>query len=163
MPLVPAEWTPHRLLVAGEVDPSRATSTQFPRSNRLVLPDVDLREQAKFDTKEKIDSRPNTLLLRGRRLENAILNHAYLPKVDFGGAQLQGAWLDGTRLQGAWLTGAKVQGASLGLADLKHAKLNWAQLQGASLDGAQLQGACRQGAAARRVTDPGAAAERVAY
>ena len=41
------------------------------RSNRLVLPGIDLREHPKFDTEEKINSRPTTLWLRNRRLEDA--------------------------------------------------------------------------------------------
>jgi uncharacterized protein YjbI with pentapeptide repeats len=148
IPDIASGWTPHKLLVAGEVDPMVGRLRSF-GSNRLVLPQIDLREHPKFDTKEKIDSPQTTLRLRARRLENAILNHAHLPKVDFGGAQLQGAWLDGTNLQGAQFTGARLQGASLGLTDLRYAILNYAQLQGAQLGAALLQGAWFEGAAAQ--------------
>ena len=77
----------HELLVGGEVD-DVAQRQKSRWSNRLVLPGIDLREHAKFDTKEKIDSRPTTLWLRKRQLENAILANAYLPKADFTGAEL---------------------------------------------------------------------------
>ncbi|MGE3280587.1 MAG: pentapeptide repeat-containing protein [Alphaproteobacteria bacterium] len=145
IPDIELKWTPHKLLVAGEVDPMVGRLRSF-GSNRLVLPQIDLREHPKFDTKEKIDSRRTTLWLRTRRLENAILNYAYLPKVDFGGAQLQGARLDGTHLQGAVFTGARLQGASLGLADMRDARLHSAQLQGAEFSAALLQGAWFHGA-----------------
>jgi hypothetical protein len=112
IPSVESEWTPHKLLVAGEVDfNSQRPSTIW--SNRLVVPGIDVREQAKFDTEEKIKSRPTTLLLRKRRLENAILEDAYLPKADFTGAELPGAFMRSAQLQGARLYQAQLHGANL--------------------------------------------------
>ena len=64
--------SPHELLVGGEVDDVAQRQKSW-WSNRLVLPGIDLREHAKFDTKEKIESRPTTLSLRKRRLEDAML------------------------------------------------------------------------------------------
>ena len=149
IPDVAFAWTPHKLLVAGKVD----EITQRPHSlwsNRLVLPGIDLREHAKFDTKEKIDSRPTTLRMRGRRLETAILEHAYLPKADFTGANLQGAHMYSAQLQGARGSGRSCRAPcsvghscrrSLDRAELQGALLFGAQLQGATLYRAQLKGA----------------------
>jgi hypothetical protein len=75
---IAAEWTPHKLLVAGDYDEIAQRPKSF-RSNRRVVPGIDLREQAKFDTEERIKSRPTTLWLRKRRFEDAILEGAYLP------------------------------------------------------------------------------------
>ena len=54
------------------------------------VPGIDLRENPKFDTEAKIESRQTTLFLKKRRLEQAFMNGAYLPRVDLTGAQLQG-------------------------------------------------------------------------
>jgi uncharacterized protein YjbI with pentapeptide repeats len=151
-------WTSlHELLVGGDVNRvfQRPTSLW---SNRLVLPEIDLVDRAKFDTEEKIKAAVQTFALRGRRLEGAVLIRAQLRKVDLVGAQLQGAFLYQAdlreaklgcgifgdicaNLQGAELFGAKLQGTDLVRARLRGAELREAQLQGANLAEAQLQGA----------------------
>ncbi len=169
---VPTKWsTPksmgwsslHELLVAGAVDFVARKPTSL-WSNRLVLPDIDVIDHAKFDSDAKIAALPESLSLRGRRLEGAVLAGARLRKVDFTAAHLQGATLDDAdlreakfecetdpqrataqkrcaQLQGASLVGAQLQGALLDNAQLQGASLENAQLQGVSLAGAQLQGA----------------------
>ena len=118
------EWTPHKLLVAGEVDAVAQRPTSL-WSNRLVLPGIDLREQAKFDTEAKIDSRPTTLWLRGRRLEDAILEAPIFPRRILPARNLKGALHAFSAAAGRTLVEAQLQGASL----------YKAQLQGASLVG----------------------------
>ena len=73
--------------------------------------------------------------------KGAVFDLAVLPKVDFTGADLEGASLDDAQLQGAFLGRAQLQGASLEGANLKGAYFGDTELQGASLDHAQLQGA----------------------
>jgi uncharacterized protein YjbI with pentapeptide repeats len=170
--IVPTKWpftgwtSPHDLLVGGDVDFVAQKPTSL-WSNRLVLPNIDVIDHAKFDTEAKIAALPETLSLRGRRLEGAVLLSARLRKADFTGAHLRGADLSradlreatfgcGTtsqcadlrgarlfvaQLQGASLEGAQLQGAELGGAQLQGALLTGARLQGALLVGAQLQGA----------------------
>src|SRR6266700_3709015 len=153
----------HELLVAGAVDFVARKPTSL-WSNRLVLPDIDVIDHAKFDSDAKIAALPESLSLRGRRLEGAVLAGARLRKVDFTAAHLQGATLDDAdlreakfecetdpqrataqkrcaQLQGASLVGAQLQGALLDNAQLQGASLENTQLQGVSLAGAQLQGA----------------------
>jgi uncharacterized protein YjbI with pentapeptide repeats len=167
MPFVAAEWTPRKLLVAGEVD----LVARRPRSlwsNRLVLPGIDVHDLVKFDSEAKIAALPTTVSLRGRHLEGAVLLGANLRRADFTGVQLtdaklkgadlreakfecadtlsqcadlRGASLDKAQLQGASLGGAKLQGASLDETKLQGAWLHYAQLQGASFNWAELQGA----------------------
>jgi uncharacterized protein YjbI with pentapeptide repeats len=149
----------HQLLVAGGID-HVARKPMSLWSNRIVLPGIDVIDHAKFDTEAKIASVSETLSLRDRRLEGAVLIAARLRKVDFTGAHLSGALLNGadlrdakfdcdiredqricTQLQDAILDNAQLQGASLNGAQLHGASLTSAQLQGATLDDAQLQGA----------------------
>jgi hypothetical protein len=85
MPL--GDWTPHKLLVAGEVD-EVARKPKSLWSNRLVLPGISLSEQAKFDSETKIAALPTTISLRGRNLEGIVLSGANLRKADFTGAHL---------------------------------------------------------------------------
>jgi uncharacterized protein YjbI with pentapeptide repeats len=149
----------HELLIAGEVD----YVTRKPESlwsNRLVLPNFEIGDRIKFDAEGKIALAPETISLRGRRLEGAVFAGARLRKADFTGAQLAHADFKDAdlrearfvcdyagddekcaQLQGAMLGGAQLQGASLDGAELEDARLNYAQLQGASLDHAELQGA----------------------
>ncbi len=130
----------HELLVAGEVDfASRKPKSLW--SNRLVLPGFDAIDHTKFDSEAKIEALPETISLRARHLEGAVLIDAVLRKADFTAAQLQGASFFGAQLQGASLDGAHLQGASLDGAHLQGAFLANAQLQGASFFGAHLQGA----------------------
>jgi uncharacterized protein YjbI with pentapeptide repeats len=143
-----------KLLVAGDIDyVARKPKTLW--SNVLVLPNIDVIDHAKFDTEEKIAALPETLSLRGRRLEGAVLLNAHLRKVDFTAARLQGSNLSGADLRdanwgcepqcadlrGARLRFAQLQGASLGATPLTGANLMEAQLQGTNLRNAQLQGA----------------------
>ena len=149
----------HELLVAGDVD-FAARKPQSLWSNRLVLPGIDAIDHAKFDSEAKIEGASETVSLRARHLEGAVLINAKLRKADFTAAQLQGAQLDDSDLRGAKLecgTGeppqqcvqlqraslkrARLQGASLDGAQLQGAMLRWARLQGVSLKGTQLQGA----------------------
>jgi uncharacterized protein YjbI with pentapeptide repeats len=156
------EWTSlHKLLVAGDVDLVARKPTSL-WSNRLVLPGVDVIDQGKFDSEEKIAAVHETLSLRGRDLEGAVLIGSGLRKADFTAARLQGANLYAAdlrdarfgcalspdqeqdcaaQLQGAYLVWANLQGADLGDANLQGAALREAQLEGARLSHAGLQGA----------------------
>ncbi|HEY8005300.1 MAG TPA: pentapeptide repeat-containing protein [Methylocella sp.] len=159
-------FSPHELLVAGEVDLA-ARKPKSLWSNRLVLPGFDVIDHTKFDSEAKIEALPETISLRARHLEGAVLIGAKLRKADFTSARLQGARLDGSdlrnarfecddrgsaepqcaQLQGASLNGAQLQGASLDGAQLQDARLlDGVQLQGASLKGTKLQGAWLVGA-----------------
>jgi uncharacterized protein YjbI with pentapeptide repeats len=128
-----------------------------------VLPGLDVIDHSKFDTEAKIEALSETVSLRGRCLEGAVLIRAVLRKVDFTAAKLAGAVLVGadlrqakfecsvramgkersqdcSDLRGAVLDNSQMQGASLNHAQLQGASLINAQLQEASLYGAQLQG-----------------------
>jgi len=106
VPLVPTSWEAWQLpsveaiqkagsgwvtlLVAGEVD----YVTRKPESlwsNRLVLPNFEIGDRLKFDAEGKIELSPESVSLRGRRLEGAVLVYAHLRRADFTGAQLDGA------------------------------------------------------------------------
>jgi uncharacterized protein YjbI with pentapeptide repeats len=160
-------WTSlHEILIGGDIDfVARKPSSLW--SNRLVLLNIDVVDHAKLDTEEKIKAASETLSLRGRRLEGAVLLGARLRKVNLTGAQLQNASLDFadlreanlacasggeygirdvdpdtcTHLQGATLQGARLQGANLQAVQLQGAELYGAWLQGADLSGANLQDA----------------------
>jgi uncharacterized protein YjbI with pentapeptide repeats len=128
------------LLFEGDVDPvSGRPRSVF--SNRLVLTN-----QSFVVDPEKHDKITVSPSFRGRDLRLAVLYLADLRKVDFTGAQLQGASLFEAQLQGARLNGAQLQGATLNGAQLQGATLNEAQLQGALFGYAQLQGATLNGA-----------------
>ena len=113
----------------------------LPLSGTLVLSGLNIYEGLKIDDPDKIRGRDFVFRIRGRDLNGAILDFANLSKVDFTGADLQGASLLSAQLQGASLRNAQLQGAQLGLAQLQGATLDFAKLQGASLVGADLQGA----------------------
>jgi uncharacterized protein YjbI with pentapeptide repeats len=145
----------HHLLFAGVVDnTTRRRKSLF--SNTLVLPGFNIYEALKIDDPKKLAWKEHLIDLRGRHLEQAVLNGADLSKADLYGAQLQGTWLIWARLQGASLDQAQLEGARLHYAQLQDASLVGAQLrgawlyqaglQGASLDNAQLQGAALWGA-----------------
>ena len=160
-----ARWTSlHELLFAGNVDLVTGKRMSL-WSNTLVLPNIDVIDHAKFDTEARIGTLPQTLSLRGRQLEGAVLPFADLRKVDFTAARLRDAYLveadlrhakfgcsfAGNRsecadLRGAVLFLANLQGTSLDGAHMTNALLTGAQLQSASLRKAQLQGAWLQGA-----------------
>lgn len=148
----------HDLFVAGSVDHvNRRPNSLF--SNVLVLPGVEAYDPAKFDEQKKFAAVRETVSLRGRHLEGAVLIDARLRKADLTGAFLQAANLTQADLREAHLACAhpsdvlpkpddctQLQGASLGAAQLQAASLVGAQLQGASFVGAQLQGALLGGA-----------------
>src|SRR5262249_24517867 len=97
-------WTSlHELLGAGGVD-HLARKPTSPASNRMVVPGIDVIDRAKFDTEDKIKAAREAFSLRGRRLEGAVFIDARLRKVDFTGAQLQGAVLRFADLEEATLT-----------------------------------------------------------
>ena len=159
-----------RVLIEGDVNPA-TRAPESPWSNRLVLPGLNVVVHLKLDSDAKLDFLPETVSLRNRNLDDAVLTDAVLRKVDLTGALLLRAHLDQAdlrkaklecglwaepeqrekaglaskpicaQLQGASLFGAQLQGASLVGAQLQGASLNFAQLQGASLNFAQLQGA----------------------
>jgi uncharacterized protein YjbI with pentapeptide repeats len=137
------DWTsPHKLLVAGDVD----FVTRRPKSvwsNRLVLPGVDVIDRVKFDTEQKIAAVPETVSLRGRRLEGAVFIGARLRKVDFTAAHLQGVRFDAADLREANFlcdTDKPTEGGPQpDCADVRSASLDRAHLQGAHLDGADLR------------------------
>ena len=139
---------------------------QFPFSNTLVLTGLNIYEVLKINDPEKFKL-DFVFHARDRDLRGAILERAYLSKVDFAGAHLEGASLDSANLlgaqlgcnitladgspgcahfQGASLKSAHLQGTFLGKAELQGASLDFAELQGAWLVGAQLQGASLVGA-----------------
>jgi uncharacterized protein YjbI with pentapeptide repeats len=149
------DWLRQKL-VAGSYDPA----TRKPESlwsNRLVLPGFDVIDHTKLDTEAKIQALRETISLRSRHLEGAILAGAGLRKADFTAAHLQNAQLDGadlrettfgcastdrcTHLENARLFEANLAGATLDGALLQGAYLSSAQLQGVSFDGADVRGA----------------------
>ena len=149
-----------RVLIEGDVNPA-TRAPESPWSNRLVLPGLNVVVHLKLDSDAKLDFLPETVSLRNRNLDDAVLTDAVLRKVDLTGALLLRAHLDQADLRkaklecGLWAEPeqrekaglaskpicAQLQGASLVGAQLQGASLNFAQLQGASLDRAQLQGA----------------------
>ena len=122
------------------------TRRRFPFSNTLVLPGLNVYEGLGIDDPEKAKWHDFVFRARGRDLRGAIFDFASLPKVDFEGADLQGASLHDAQLQGASLYDAQLQGARLDGAQLQGARLDGAHLRGASLYDAQLQGASLWGA-----------------
>ena len=128
----------HDWLFAAGPDP--VTRRRFPFSSTLVLPGVNVYEGLGIDDPEKAKWRDFVFRARGRDLKGAIFDLASLPKVDFEGADLQGASLFRTQLQGAALYHAQLQGAALDFTRFQGASLEAARLQGAWLDRAQLQG-----------------------
>jgi uncharacterized protein YjbI with pentapeptide repeats len=153
--------TPKRLLVAGDVDLRYRKPTSL-WSNRLVLPGIDVVDHTKFNSEAKFEAVSETVSLRSRNLQGAVLIDAVLRKADFIAARLEGAWLTRANLKDAKFGCAfsgldkpndpetsidsatdcgQLQGASLDLAQLQGAWLRGTQLQGASLQSAGLQGA----------------------
>jgi uncharacterized protein YjbI with pentapeptide repeats len=139
-------WTSiHDLLFYGGMDRlTRHRSSLF--SNTLVLPGFDALKANSISDVQALDWVKQTINLRGRHLEGAILSGADLRKADLFGAKLQGAWLINANLSGALIAGAQLQGATLDYANLHGALLMGAHLQAASLDDAQLQAAALDGA-----------------
>jgi uncharacterized protein YjbI with pentapeptide repeats len=127
-------------------NPDDVSRRRFPFSNTLVLTGRNIYEGLGIDDPEKAKWHDYVLRARGRDLRGAIFDFAILPKVDFTGADLQGARLFRAQLQGASLDNAQLQGASLQDAELQGAYARNAQFEAASLDGARLQRAKLQGA-----------------
>jgi Pentapeptide repeats (8 copies) len=134
--------TLHELLVAGPVDISAQRLNSL-SSNRIVLPGIDVIEHAKYDTEMKLAGLPETISLRSRRLEDAVLTGANLRKADFSAAILNRANLDNADLRNAkFECMPSTRGGSTEVcAQLNSASLNGAALQGASLERAELIGA----------------------
>jgi hypothetical protein len=86
---------------------------RWPLSSTLVLPGLNVYEGLSIDDPAKANWHDFVFRARGRNVRGAIFDLATLPKVDFEGADLQGASLNGAQLQGASLNNAQVQGASL--------------------------------------------------
>ena len=124
-----------------DASPDRVTRLRLPFSATLVLPGLNVYEGLGIDDREKAKWHDFIFRARGRDLRGAIFDFASLPKVDFEGADLQGASLNVAQLQGASLVGAHLQAAWLVEAQLQGASLFNAQLQGARLERAQLQSA----------------------
>lgn len=132
--------TPHKLLVAGDVDLINRKPTSL-WSNRLVLPGLD--------------DLPKGFSLRGRHLEGAVLLAANLQRMDFTAAQLQGAVLNDADLREARFLCAESRlkvgadatpdepsnAADQHCAELRHAYLIGARLEKASFKSADMQGA----------------------
>ncbi len=134
-------WTSfHDLLFHGAIDEvGRRRASPF--SNTLVLPGLDGPAAAGLADPTALESARATLVLRGRRLEGAVLIGTDLRKADLSGARLDGARLDRADLQGATLEDARLARATLVEATLGGALLKLARLQDARLDGAQARGA----------------------
>jgi uncharacterized protein YjbI with pentapeptide repeats len=162
----PGEWAdgffrsvlfawPRRVLVAGKVDfASRRLDSLW--SNVIVLPGVDLKGNNQASAAlDKAGTQ--SVSLRARHLERAVLIGASLPNVDFSAAKLQGARLEFADLRGAqfdcasaepsWragipeLEGRFVDTTNGPCSQLQGASFLDARLQGASFDGASLEGA----------------------
>jgi hypothetical protein len=112
-------------------------------------------DHTKLDTEAKIAAVTETVSLRARHLEGAVLIGAVLRKADFAGAYLQGADLTTADLRNANFACTGLANSPSGLSvrigdnvctQLQGAKLKGAQLQGAALSVAQLQGADLAGA-----------------
>src|SRR5262249_15622971 len=113
-------------------------------SNRIVLPGFDAIDHVKFDSEAKIEALPETVSLRARHLEGAVLIGATLRKANFTAAQLRGARLEGADLRDAGFDCANHDVYPPQQCAQLQGALFWsAQLQGASLQlrGAQLEGA----------------------
>ena len=147
-----ARWaTLHRLLVAGEVNYVTGRPQSL-WSNVLVLPNFEVGDRVKFDGDGKMAISSDTLSMRGRSLEGAVLAFSHLKGADFTGAFLDNANFTGADLREAKFGCERVGGLpgffSQGhkereviCAQLRGAEFALARLQGASLVGAMLQGA----------------------
>lgn len=142
----PIKVSLHDWLFNSKVD-STTRRRWFPFSSTLVLSGLNIYEGLKLDDPDKAKWHDFVFRARGRDLKGAILDYATLSRVDFEGAELQGASLNGAQLQGADLFTAQLQGARVRGAELQGARLDFASLEGAWLDSsAQLQGASLVGA-----------------
>ena len=92
----PGEWQ-DRLF--HKADPFAPRTFSF--SNSLVLTNLNLYEGLNIDDPEKAKWRDFVFRARYRDLRGADFSYAILPKVDFEGAHLEGAFLIMTHLEGA--------------------------------------------------------------
>jgi uncharacterized protein YjbI with pentapeptide repeats len=171
LPARVSNWaTLHELLVAGDVDYVTGRPQSL-WSNFLVLPNFEVGNRMKLDAEGKITISSDTISLRGRSLEKAVLINARLMKADFVGAHLgeadfARADLREAKFECSFIAPApregfaarpmdfrldqqkctELQGARLASARLDGANLSGAQLQYADLAYAQLQGAQLSGA-----------------
>jgi hypothetical protein len=142
------------LLIDGKLD-KKTLLPESPFSSVLVLPKFDAVEQAKVDSKERLEYVPQTVVVKGRDLRGVNLKLADLRKVNFiaddltdaelGSADLTNAQMDLADLTNAQLDYARLTGASLVGANLSGANLTGANLVGANLTGANLTGASLSG------------------
>ena len=77
-------------LIDGEIDDASRQPKSL-RSNKLVLPGLDIVAHLKLDTEEKVTFAAESLSLRKRNLDGAVLIGAVLRRVDFTGASLRHA------------------------------------------------------------------------
>jgi uncharacterized protein YjbI with pentapeptide repeats len=107
----PGEWLARQLpyfplrteLLEGETN-ATTRRPMSPLSNVLILPGLDAVDHVRFDTDDKIFALKETVSLRGRHLEGAVLVGADLRKAD-----LTGAWLKSANLQYADLRAARFE------------------------------------------------------
>jgi uncharacterized protein YjbI with pentapeptide repeats len=138
-------WIPLRkMLVAGDPDTEARRPTSI-WSNRLVLPNFDVIDYVKLDTKEKLDFLPVTASLRKRDLRGAVFIDANLSKADFTASDLRGAQLGGAHLENTVFDAANMDAVSLISAHLDGAKFNGTHMYGAVFDSAYMQGVILNG------------------
>jgi uncharacterized protein YjbI with pentapeptide repeats len=147
----PGEWlarqVPSALQGRWPVTADADQKAKSPWSNRLVLPaSFDVVDHKKFVSDAEIAASPDTVSLRLRSLDYAVLRDTGLQRVDFTQGSLRNANLDGVHLEGALLNAAHLEGATLNRAHLEGAAFDGAYLAGASLWGAHLEGASLWGA-----------------
>jgi uncharacterized protein YjbI with pentapeptide repeats len=141
-------------LVAGEVD-FAAQKPESLWSNSLVLPGLDAIDHTKFGTEAKIAAATETVSLRARHLEGAVLIGAVLRKADLTAAYLRRADLTTADFSDAnfGCTGSAESHSGLSVLSMSiqpGKRPVCTQLQGADLKGARLQGAILLGAQLQR-------------
>lgn len=152
---------PGSTLLIDETIDLKTLRPQSPFSRLLLLPKFDAVDQAKLDSKQKLDYATQSVAVYGRDLHGAVLKVANLAKVNFifsdlTGSDMGAAILTDARLDWATLTSAKLEWTDLTNAnlnharldhtDLSHAKLGHARLDNANLSYANLTGANLEGA-----------------
>jgi uncharacterized protein YjbI with pentapeptide repeats len=135
----------HNFVFNSEIDPFTLRRL-FPFSSTLVLPGFNILEALNIKDPQKAEWQDYVFRARGRDLSGAIFEQAKLLRIDFSGADLQGALFGEAELQGASFFRAQLQGAKLSNAQLRGALFDTAWLQGAHLDDANLLGASFNGA-----------------
>src|ERR1700682_5134327 len=102
LPIRPYGKSLHQILVAGDVDLA-ARKPMSVWSNRLVIPGIDVLDAGKFETEEKVAALHESISLRARNLDGAVLIGANLRKADLTGASLRDANLSNADLRDAKL------------------------------------------------------------